>query len=228
MIVHIFNPLTDTLKINGFTIVVDVFRAFSVAYYINENHPDKYIVVDDVDLAFDLKRKIHNSLLVGERGGIKISGFDFGNSPTEILGNDFTGKTIIHTTSAGTKGLLKQPEYNEVIVGSFVNSLAILKYSRNNNIDTVNIYCTSNEGDVYGEEDYLFAEYLKNELLGKENNYPEIKERLMQGSGKGFNENGFAPFTDFMYCMDLNRFDKVLKRSVVINEFCKIELVEMV
>lgn len=40
---------------------------------------------------------------MGERGGIMPEGFDYGNSPTEIEGIDFSGRTIVHTTSNGTK-----------------------------------------------------------------------------------------------------------------------------
>ena len=122
MRVMTWSPDCDPAKIDGFTVVVDVLRAFSVSYYIAANSPARYIAVDDVDRAFALREENPGSVLVGERQGITVPGFDYGNSPTEIIDQDFSGRTVIHTTTAGTKGLLAQKDGNEVVVGSFVNA----------------------------------------------------------------------------------------------------------
>jgi len=47
---------------------------------------------------------------MGERKGKKLPGFDYGNSPTEIQAIDFSGKTVIQTTSAGTRGFADAKE----------------------------------------------------------------------------------------------------------------------
>jgi hypothetical protein len=52
-------------------------------------------------------------------------------------------------------------------------------------------------------------------LSGIKNDYKKINERLRAGSGKGFSDTGFAPYSDFTYCMDLDRFDFVLRRAAV-------------
>ena len=52
IVVNIYDPETDVNNINGFTIVVDVFRAFTVSYFIMANNPQKYIAVDNIELAF--------------------------------------------------------------------------------------------------------------------------------------------------------------------------------
>jgi 2-phosphosulfolactate phosphatase len=174
MEINIYDPKCNSSEIEGFTIVVDVFRAFTVSYFIAENKPSKYIVVDDIDKAFSLAKVYDNSILIGERNGIRIEGFHYGNSPTEIVGKNFANKIVIHTTSAGTKGLLRQSDKNEVVVGSFVNAKTLINYILSNEIDKVNIYCTANIGDMFGEEDFLFANYIKNELLNKGNDYDNI------------------------------------------------------
>jgi len=227
MKINIYSPDINTNTINGFTIVVDVLRAFSVSYFINANNPKKYIVVDSIEQAFELKNKIKNSILIGERQGIKIEGFDFGNSPTEIIDKDFNNKIIIHTTTAGTKGLLAQKPENLVVAGSFVNAAALVEYIQKNNIEIINIYCTAPKGTVFGEEDYYFAEYLKSVLLGKSVDFDNIFKILKQGTGVGFSEKGFAPYSDFAYCMELNKFNKILKREIIKNENYKIELIEL-
>lgn len=213
MKIEIYSPESDVTCINGFTIVVDVFRAFSVSYFISKNDPEEYIAVDSIDLAFQLKNKYKDSILIGERNGIKIEGFDFGNSPTEIYGKSFKNKTVIHTTTAGTKGLLRQPVNNCVVAGSFVNAGALLNYIKNNKIDTVNIYCTAKKRGLYGEEDYLFAEYIKDRLEERGTDFEEIKMRLKKENAEKFSDKGFAPYTDFEYCMDLNRFNCILQRK---------------
>ena len=227
MEVNIYSPEDDTDKINGFTIVVDVLRAFSVSYFINANNPKKYIVVDSIEQAFKLKNSIVDSLVIGERQGIKIEGFDFGNSPTEIINQDFTNKTIIHTTTAGTKGLIAQKITNEVVAGSFVNANALVEYINKKKINVVNIYCTAPRNVTNGEEDYYFADYLKSVLLGNILDFITIVEQLKLGTGKGFSENGFAPYSDFVYCMELNKFDKILKKKIVNDQDYQIELVEV-
>ena len=227
MEVNIYSPEDDTDKINGFTIVVDVLRAFSVSYFINANNPKKYIVVDSIEQAFKLKNSIVDSFVIGERQGIKIEGFDFGNSPTEIINQDFTNKTIIHTTTAGTKGLIAQKITNEVVAGSFVNANALVEYINKKKINVVNIYCTAPRNVTNGEEDYYFADYLKSVLLGNILDFITIVEQLKLGTGKGFSENGFAPYSDFVYCMELNKFDKILKKKIVNDQDYQIELVEV-
>jgi 2-phosphosulfolactate phosphatase len=212
MEIRTYSPGDDAARIEGFTIVVDVLRAFSVAYYIDAAKPDKYLVVDSVEAAFALRKELPNALLIGERGGVKIDGFDYGNSPTEILGRDFRGKAIVHTTTAGTKGLVAQKRENEVVVGSFVNAGALIRHVRAQGLERVNIYCTAPKGEVNGEEDYAFAGYLENMLLGRPVDFPAVVERLKTGTGKGFREGGFAPETDFIHCMELDRFDVILRR----------------
>lgn len=224
MDIHILSPGDNASLISGFTIVVDVFRAFSVSYYIDHNNPERYIISESIEHSFQLKERVRHPLLIGERQGIKIEGFDFGNSPTEIRNRDFSSNTIIHTTTAGTRGLLLQPADNEVVVGSFVNTEALLDYIRRRNIQKVNIYCTAEKGALYGEEDYLFAEYFRNRLLGKESHFDAIMLQLRRGSGKGFSDTGFAPYTDFLYCLDVSRFHSLLRRKRVKEDTHSIEL----
>jgi len=210
MHVQIHDPTARIEEIHGFTVVVDVLRAFSVAYFIEKATPGKYIVVNDIEIAFDLKEKFKSVILIGERSGVKIPGFDFGNSPTEILNQNFSNHIVVHTTSAGTNGLIKQSRKNLVVVGSFVNFSSIVKYVLNNNIEIVNIYCTASRGDIFGLEDYLFAEHLRESLLSGFVEYDEIRTKIFDINKEGFSESGFAPRTDLLLCLDINKFDSLL------------------
>ena len=90
------------------------------------NGASEIIPVGDVELAYQLKEENSDCVLMGERKGKIQPGFDYGNSPTEIEAIDFSGKTIIQTTSAGTQGFANAKEADELISGSFVNAGAIV------------------------------------------------------------------------------------------------------
>jgi 2-phosphosulfolactate phosphatase len=80
---------------------------------------------------------------MGERGGKKQEGFDYGNSPTEIENVDFSHKTVIMTTGAGTRGLNMACNASEIITGSFVNAKAVMRYIQQSSYDEVNLLCTA-------------------------------------------------------------------------------------
>ena len=65
---------------------------FSVGCYAFDAGAVRIIATATVDAAFQLKKEYTNSVLVGEREEKKIEGFDFGNSPTEIIKTDLHGK----------------------------------------------------------------------------------------------------------------------------------------
>ncbi|TRZ46214.1 2-phosphosulfolactate phosphatase [Robertkochia solimangrovi] len=224
MEVNIYGPSDDAGQIIGFTVVVDVFRAFSMSYYIDERKPEQYIIAESIEHAMALRQVYKNAVLIGERQGIMIDGFDLGNSPTEIKDLDLRGKKVVHTTTSGTKGLLAQPEQNEVVTGSFVNLGALLTYITQKKIERVNIYCTAEEQLEYGREDYIFADYMKNRLLELPCDYEKTMSQLRALSAPYLSDRGFAPYSDFLYCMDINRFNAILKRKYSNKNTHKLEL----
>ena len=123
----------------GLTVVIDVFRAFTVEPYLINNGEKKIIPVSDVQIAYNYKNKNNNYILIGARNGIILPGFDYGNSPSQIETVDFSEKTIIHTTSCGTQGIVKSINAKEIITGSLVNAQAIVRYIIQNKIDDVSL-----------------------------------------------------------------------------------------
>jgi len=143
-----------------------------------------------------------------------MPGFDFGNSPAQIINQNFTGKTLIHTTSAGTQGLVNAVNASELLTGSFVNAGAIVRYIRQMNADTVSLVCMGYSAQYPVDEDTFCAEYIMNELEGKPTDFKKMIVRLRDGSGKRFFEpqkQSFAPSKDFELCTDLNRFNFIIK-----------------
>ena len=198
----------------GLTVIIDVFRAFSVECFAFHNHAKSIIAVSDIDVAYALKKENPEYILLGERNESIMPGFDFGNSPSHILEKDFTGKTLVHTTSSGTQGIANAVHAAEIITGSFVNAGAIIRYIRMQNPEKVSLVCMGYATLYPVEEDTFCAQYIKNELEGMPNDFQQMKEVIRNTSGKRFFEEDkqhFAPSLDFELCLDLDRFDFVIK-----------------
>jgi len=198
----------------GVAVIIDVFRAFSVACYASDAGASRLIATGSIDDALLLKGKYRSSVLAGERNEKKIEGFDFGNSPTEILKCDLTGKTFIHTTTAGTQGLVCAENAEIVLAGSIVNAGAIVKYIKRVNPENVSLVAMGYRAVISAEEDLLCANIIMNALMGKEKNYESEISRLRDSAGKRFFEPSnidFSPPTDFFLCTMPDRFDFVLQ-----------------
>jgi 2-phosphosulfolactate phosphatase len=216
MEVRILHLLEGAKQAKGLTVVIDVFRAFSLACYLADKNPKDIIPVSDINLAYALKSKIQGAILIGERDERVPEGFDFGNSPTHIIDIDFSGKTIIHTTSAGTQGLVNATNADIRITGSFVNAPAIIRYIKFKNPQGVSLVCMGYSMKHPTEEDTLCAEYIKAELEGENFDFEQAKQLILNTSAKRlFNpaNQEFSPASDFMYCMDLGRFNFVLEAN---------------
>ncbi|MEK7501395.1 MAG: 2-phosphosulfolactate phosphatase [Patescibacteria group bacterium] len=212
MQIEIIRSLKDAGKATGLAVVIDVFRAFTTEAYIFKNGAEKIIPILDLDEAYRLKKENPEYFLVGERGGIKPKGFDFGNGPSEVVDVDFTGKTIIHTTSNGTKGLINTSNAEIVLVGSFVIAGGIIKYIKNNNIQKVSLISTSHDTEN-DNEDILLAYYIRDILSDKKVDEAYIKSKLTATTAHQFllNEAG-VPQADIDLCLDFHRFDFIIKK----------------
>ena len=120
--------INNAKEATGIAVIIDVFRAFTVEPYLINNGVEKLIPVGDMKIAYNYKKKDENCILIGERNGIKLPGFDYGNSPSQIENIDFKGKIVIHTTSCGTQGIVNAINAKEILTGSLVNAKAISKY----------------------------------------------------------------------------------------------------
>ncbi|MDD3313619.1 2-phosphosulfolactate phosphatase [Pseudodesulfovibrio sp.] len=177
MFVNIVECLEGARRAKGLAVVIDVFRAFSVACYAVDNGAAEYFAVGEVGKARELAAK-RNGVLVGERDCIKIEGFDYGNSPTEIEHVDFSGRTLVHTTSAGTQGLAACSGADEVLTGSFVNAGAIVEYIRARDPELVTLVAMGTAGVMRAQEDMMCAMYIKNELDGYPNSFETLRKFL--------------------------------------------------
>jgi len=214
MEINILQLIEGAKAARGLTVVIDVFRAFSLVCYAFDRGAERIIPVGDINIAYELKKENPDYILIGERNEQIMPGFDFGNSPTHILNENFKGKTLVHTTSAGTQGLVNAVNADEILTGSFVNADAIVRYIRKTKPTEVSLVCMGYSALYPIEEDTFCAEYIKNELEGKKNRFDKMKKIIRSGSGKRFFEaekQEYAPSSDFELCLDLNHFSFVVK-----------------
>ena len=92
---------------HGTKVLVDVFRSTSTMPIILSRGAEKIIPTSSVGGAKELKRENPQFMVVGERYGMKVPGFDMNNSPSDAMEADLQGKTIIFTSTNGTKVLKK-------------------------------------------------------------------------------------------------------------------------
>lgn len=198
----------------GLTVIIDVFRAFSLACYLFDRGIDKSIPVGRAEQAFRIKEQHPDFILVGERNNRMIPGFDFGNSPFQTKNFDFRGKTVVHTSSAGTQGIINATAADEVITGSFVNAEAVIRYVRSRDPEVVSLVCMGYAAKHPVEEDTFCAEYICSGLKGESYDFQAAVETIRKTSGRRFFEAAnqeFSPKEDFFYCTNLNAFNFVLQ-----------------
>lgn len=220
MKINILHLVDGAKKAKGLTVVIDVFRAFSLAAYAFAAGVERIIPMSAVETALELKDDNPDFILVGERNEKKIPGFDYGNSPTHIQKVNLKGKTLVHTTSAGTQGIVNAMHADEVITGAFVNASAIVDYIKKKNPVEVSLVCMGYAARHRVEEDTFCAEYIRNELEGKDNDFKSYVDIIRKTSGRRFfdkEKQPFSPSSDFNLCLNLNRFDFVLKADRVKN-----------
>lgn len=148
----------------GVVVVIDVIRAFSNAAYAFSVGAESIILVSEVDEALELKAQLPGSLVMGEVGGLPPEGFDFGNSPTEILQQDLRRKPLIQRTGAGTQGAVRCVNAEKLFACSFPVASATLQAVQQLKPERITFVITGK--DFHGE-DRACAEYLEARLRGE-------------------------------------------------------------
>ena len=217
MRVQILELIEGAKKAEGLTVIIDVFRAFTTECYCFAGGAVKSYPIGSMEDAFALKREHPDWVLLGERGGAKVEGCDLGNSPWDAMNYDFRGKTMIHSTSAGTQGIVNaaRASATQIITGSLVNAKAICDYIRAQNPETVSLVAMGKAGVTSVPEDLLAADYMR-ALLEDDRSY-DIDGRieyLKDHGGEQFFDPALAhifPREDYPLCVALNRFGFVLR-----------------
>lgn len=128
-------------------VVVDVLRATSTIVTSLNSGCKEVIPVVEIEEAMEISRNYEREtyLLAGERNALKIEGFDLSNSPSEYVREVVEDKSIIFTTTNGTKAIRRAEGAREVILGALINAKAVSDYILSRR-DDVAFICAGTEG----------------------------------------------------------------------------------
>jgi 2-phosphosulfolactate phosphatase len=144
--------------------VIDVLRASTSIAVALANGARTVVPVEDVDEAITRSRQFERSQvrLAGERKMLPIPGFDMGNSPVEFTSEAVNDRTVLITTTNGTRSLLALQGARDIVVASYVNlsvvSVMLRAAARANDISIV---CAGTEGHFSLEDAACAGRYVR-------------------------------------------------------------------
>lgn len=146
-------------------VVIDVLRATSVICQSLAAGFGRVICVGEVEQALALAGP--GVVLGGERENVRPEGFDYGNSPREYADVDGAGRTLVLTTTNGTRLLLAAAARCEtVLVGSLLNLDAVVSAVRAGGADEV-AFLTAGVSGAFAIDDVYVAGRLAEAVGGE-------------------------------------------------------------
>ena len=202
----------------GLTVIIDVFRAFTCAPLLFSLGIKQSILVGSPSDALKLKQTDPSLILVGEIGGAPIDGFDFGNSPSQLLRTNstfFKGKTVVQRTSSGVQGALAALAVaDEVLLGSYALAKSTAQYILSENPEEVSLVAMGWNLEVIAPEDEWCGRYIAH-LLGssqydhmqalREIVYHETAQKFLRG------DVSYFPAEDPLLCLQRDLYDFALR-----------------
>ena len=151
----------------GVAVVVDVLRATTTMVQALAAGCEAVIPCGEIDEALSVASRLPKgqALLAGERHGLPIEGFHLGNSPGQFTPEACKGKTLVMTTTNGTRAILACQEAARILVAAFVNLSATARLLRDDG-RPVHIVCAGTDGYI-SFEDNLCAGALSEELWNR-------------------------------------------------------------
>ena len=139
---------------DSIVVVIDILRATSSMVYGIDNGAAAIIPVAQVEDCLNYADA--GFLLAAERNGEVVKGYDFGNSPFSYTAEKVAGKTIVLTTTNGTKALhLARSRASQVVIGSFLNLQPLCDWLKTQDKDVL-LLCAGWK-DQFNLEDTIFA-----------------------------------------------------------------------
>jgi 2-phosphosulfolactate phosphatase len=201
---------TDTV------VVIDVWRSFTTAACAFASGAREIIPVGSTEEALKLRDRIPGALLMGM--GVSVvgppaKGYDFGNSPVDLLESDLNDRRLVQCTPNGTKGIVYSENAERLLAASFVCAGATVRYIKQHSPAQVTFVSTeSGEG-----EDRICGEYMAALLYDEELDVTAELNRIRQVAlerTRGFAAKGAMTETqgaklmaDLDCCLTLDRFD---------------------
>lgn len=213
--VRILQLVEGAKQARGLTVVIDVCRSFTNSPYLVSKGIEEIYPVSTVEEAFELKKLMPDAIVVGEVGGHKVGGFDFGNSPSESLAVlKIETKRAIYRSSAGTQGLVSATNADELLAGSFVCANAIVRYVQKICPDVVSLVCMGTLAEREAIEDTTCAEYIRAKIFDQEVDLDALFQRIWESeTGEKFRDpkRPHMPEQDLKLCLQVDVFGFILR-----------------
>ena len=210
-------------------VVIDVLRASSTIATALDSGARRLIPVATEADALAAAETLNEpgALLGGERRGLRIPGFDLGNSPAEYTSKAVAGRTIVFTTTNGTRALLAASSARECLVGCLLNVLSVADYLARLDDDVVVVPAGRVGKPVLDDEIAagLFIDKLAHRTPGARRTqaarqmqgaYRPYRARVLEGlrespSGRALDRAGLS--ADIADCARIGRLDVVPRYS---------------
>jgi 2-phosphosulfolactate phosphatase len=147
----------------GAVVIIDVLRSSTTIVHALEAGASEVIPCLEVDEARQLADRLPRGkvILGGERNGLRIDGFELGNSPAEYSPHQVGGKTIVFTSTNGTRAMARARQAGRILIGAFVNVTAVAR--RLLGQQQIHLLCAGTRGQI-GQDDLLLAGLLVERL----------------------------------------------------------------
>jgi len=205
--------LEGARQATGAVAIIDVFRAFTTAAVALANGASDIIMVGSVEEALSLRESGRAHACMGEIGGRAPPGFDFGNSPFEILHVDFRGKAIAQRTGAGTQGIVTAERADYLYAASLVTAKATAKALLSHGTERISLVAMGNNAVTRTDEDELCALHLRNLLEGRPGNAEAVRQVILSGGEIRRFHDPSDPHhpRDLDIALDIDRFDFAIR-----------------
>lgn len=175
------DAVTKESVVNKSVVMFDILRASSTISTALANGCKEVIPVVEVEDAFAVAKTLpENTFIIGgERGALKVPGFHLGNSPLEYTADVVSGKTVILTTTNGTKATSRAAAgASQVFIGSLLNISALARRIMELGKDVV-LVCAGTRGK-FSLDDTLAAGMMVRELVQLWRNRPDAPASTIQ------------------------------------------------
>ena len=204
-------------------VVIDVLRATTTLTVALANGAARVIPVAGLEPAFAWKAREPAVLLCGERDGLKIPGFDLGNSPAEYGAEAVAGRTLVFASTNGSRAMLACAGCGVRLLGAFVNASAVVAALEGRAF--VRLVCAGKQGS-FALEDAACAGWLCAALAARGARIeggparlaaalaprdPTELRALLQGAAHGRTLRSLSPLfaRDVERCAELDALDRV-------------------
>lgn len=195
-------------------VVIDVLRATSTINTILFSGAKSVRPVESLEECMKLKEDGY--IIMAERMGKKVEGFDYGNSPSKIERKIFEGRDVGIATSNGTKAIVKTKGSKITIISSFLNLSKVVEYLNTYKRDTL-LVCSGWKGStnledtmcagaiVAGLENY---EYESDTVIIAKKLYEQSKNDILSSMKKSSHAkrlSGYDNIMDIEFCSEIDK-----------------------